>query len=86
MIAGLERHGTRWTSEEILQLITLYEQGERWGIIAHTLKRTVPTCVMRLRAVRFYYRMPHKIWKLKNETMTRKNLSIKKRMDNGAKN
>ena len=77
---NMARHGKKWSFRDLQKLIELYEQGVRWGAISNALGRSVPTCVARLRTVRFYFRMPAELWAIENETTTGKaNLQIKGR-------
>lgn len=58
-----ERSGMIWTFDDLTRLIELYENGTRWGLIAHDLGRTVPACVIKLRAVRMFANFPKDLWR-----------------------
>ena len=56
-------HGKVWSFEEIKSLCDLYESGVRWGAIAEALGRSVPACVLKLRAVRMFANFPADLWR-----------------------
>ena len=80
MYVGIEKHGQPWDWEDIKILIDLYSQGVRWGLIAGQLQRTVPACVLRLRTVRFYHKMPQDLYDYENDALTDKKLEYLKRI------
>jgi hypothetical protein len=78
----LARQGKKWTERDMTQLLDLYAAGTRWGVIAQELQRSIPSCVDRLRALRFYHGFKQ-VFKHKSETYSYSKLEIKGRSDNG---
>ena len=59
-------------------LLDLYANGVRWGYIAEELQRSIPSCVDRLRALRFYHGFKS-VFDYESETFGEKKLEIKGR-------
>lgn len=59
----MHNNGKVWTYDHIKELCQLYEDGVRWGLIAHELGRTVPACVLKLRAVKMFAKFPKDLWR-----------------------
>ena len=59
----MENYGKVWTFEHLQELCSLYEQGVRWGLIAQQLGRSVPACVIKLRAVKMFANFPADLWR-----------------------
>ena len=74
----LARQGKKWTEKDMKHLLDLYAAGARWGVIAQELQRSIPSCVDRLRALRFYHGF-RKVFKHKSETYELDKLEIKGR-------
>lgn len=74
----LSRQGKKWTAADMHTLLDLYAAGTRWGLIAQELQRSIPSCVDRLRALRFYYGF-RGVFKYESETYNEKKLEIKGR-------
>lgn len=74
----LSRQGKKWTASDMHTLLDLYAAGTKWGLIAQELQRSIPSCVDRLRALRFYHGFKG-VFKYKSETYKEKKLEIKGR-------
>ena len=74
----LARHAKKWTARDMKTLLDLYESGVKWGLIAQELQRSIPSCVNRLRELRFYYGFKN-VFNHKSSTYNEKHLEIKGR-------
>jgi len=75
----LARHGKKWTADDMTKLLDLYAAGITWGMIAMQLQRSIPSCVERLRAVRFYHNF-QTVFNHQSSTYDEEKLQIKERM------